>query len=69
MIKPIPDIPLESLVHVKSLGAGQFGSVFLIADSKRDLYALKSISRAKIAEFNIHEHMKVYSTYLNDFKN
>jgi cGMP-dependent protein kinase len=42
------DVPLDNLTFVKKLGAGQFGSVYLVSDEKKDLFALKAISRMKI---------------------
>lgn len=39
-------IKLEDLIHIKKLGVGQFGSVYLVRRrNTRELYALKSVSK------------------------
>lgn len=50
----------DDLVYVKKLGEGQFGIVSLVANMKNNrkkLYAMKSVSRAKIAQFGIETHI------------
>lgn len=56
-----PDsIKLEDLIYVRTLGEGQFGIVSLVihkSAGETKLFALKSISRAKIAQFGIESHI------------
>ena len=51
-------VSLEDLTLVKLLGKGMFGSVFLAHNyNKKISYALKSVHRSKIAEFNISTNL------------
>ena len=45
-------IKLESLIHVRKLGEGQFGKVFLVKESQtsNNLYALKCIKKNEVVE-------------------
>lgn len=53
----VANLKLQDLVHIKKLGEGQFGHVFLVRtfdDPK--LYALKAVSKAQIIEQNLEKH-------------
>ena len=51
-------ITLKDLSLVKLLGKGMFGTVFLVIDkTKQRLYALKTISRAKIQRYEIQANI------------
>jgi serine/threonine protein kinase len=51
-------IQLQDLAIVKSLGSGMFGNVYLtIHRTKKALYALKSVLRAKVDEHSIHDNI------------
>jgi cGMP-dependent protein kinase len=50
--KTVEGMKLQDLIHIKKLGEGQFGEVFLCYSKKTNTYyALKCISREKIAQF------------------
>ena len=51
-------ITLNDLLPIKILGKGMYGNVFLcIHKEKKSLYALKSVTRQKIAAYEIYENM------------
>ena len=51
-------LKLSDLIYLKDLGSGQFGDVFLVANGKKpNVYALKAVSRAKIAEHSIESNL------------
>lgn len=52
-------LTLQDLIFIKELGAGQFGDVTLVVNKKNQqkFYALKTISKAKIAEHNIDQNL------------
>jgi cGMP-dependent protein kinase len=55
--KTVEGMKLQDLIHIKKLGEGQFGEVFLCYSKKTNTYyALKCISREKIAKFNLERH-------------
>lgn len=54
------EIELKDLIFVKVLGEGQFGIVFLVAYRGKgitELFALKTVSRAKIVQYGIESHI------------
>jgi len=52
------NIALRDLVIVKLLGKGMFGNVFLASHpTKEILYALKTVTRAKVNQYNLHENL------------
>ena len=51
-------ITLRDLIIVKLLGKGMFGNVFLASHpTKEVLYALKTVTRAKIDQYSLHENL------------
>lgn len=53
----VAGLSLKELVYIKKLGEGQFGEVYLTFCQKtKDFYALKAISREKIAKFSLERH-------------
>lgn len=53
-------IKLEDLVLIKKLGAGQFGSVYLVKHrDKKIFYALKTIAKFQILDQNLEKHLEV----------
>ena len=62
------DIDFDDLVYVKKLGEGQFGIVSLVINTKapKKIFALKSVSRSKIAQFGIENHIINEKTVLNE---
>ena len=51
-------ISLNDLLPIKILGKGMYGNVFLcVHKDKKSLYALKSVTRQKIAAYEIYENM------------
>lgn len=56
-------IGLADLSLIKILGKGMFGTVSLVAHKvKRRLYALKTVPRRKVRQFDIAENLQVPST-------
>jgi cGMP-dependent protein kinase len=56
-------ISLADLSLIKILGKGMFGTVSLVAHKvKRRLYALKTVPRLKVRQFDIAENLQVPST-------
>jgi cGMP-dependent protein kinase len=54
------NIMMEDLILVKTLGKGMFGNVFLTTHKSRNMnYALKTVSRKKIAAFEIYENLQL----------
>lgn len=54
------NIKLEELIYFKKLGAGMFGSVFLVQDPNTGkFYALKCVSKQQILEQNLEKHLQV----------
>ena len=55
----VMNVKLDNLIYLKDLGEGQFGDVCLVTTTQDNnkFYALKSISRAKIAEHNIDNNL------------
>jgi len=51
------DVQLEDLVYYKKLGAGMFGSVFLVKENQH-FYALKCISKQQIVEQTLEKHLQ-----------
>lgn len=52
---------LETLIFIKKLGFGQFGSVFLVkAKETGKYYALKCVSKIQIMSQNLEKHVLVY---------
>ena len=59
-------ITMEELIGVKSIGKGMFGNVYLcMHKKKKTLYALKSISRKKIASYSLYENLLLEKRILN----
>ena len=53
-------IHLEDLIYYKKLGAGQFGSVYLVREKNQDqFYALKCVSKQQVVEQNLESHLQV----------
>lgn len=51
-------IKLENLIFIKKLGFGQFGTVYLVQNNQtKELYALKTVSKAQIIEQNLEKHL------------
>ena len=58
-------IELTDLYPIKSLGFGKFGNVILVAHKqKKTLFAIKSIHKSKISEFNLYESLKTEKNVL-----
>ena len=59
-------IELKNLIFYKKLGAGHFGSVYLVKHSDfDDFMALKCVSKQKVVELDVETHIQVNkSTYL-----
>jgi cGMP-dependent protein kinase len=55
--KKQPEFLLEELTFIKKIGAGQFGSVYLVQCKSKKLYALKTIAKAKIQQNNLEKHL------------
>jgi cGMP-dependent protein kinase len=52
------NIALRDLIIVKLLGKGMFGNVFLASHPQKEvLYALKTVTRAKVDQYNLHENL------------
>lgn len=55
--KIVENLKLDDLVHIKKLGEGQFGQVFLVKGrGPNDFFALKAISKAQIVEEKLEKH-------------
>lgn len=53
-------IKIEDLIFIKKLGAGQFGSVYLVKHKdKKNFYALKTIAKFQILDQNLERHLEV----------
>ena len=53
-------IKLEDLIYYKKLGAGQFGSVYLVREKNHeDFMALKCVSKQQVVEAQLEKHMQV----------
>jgi cGMP-dependent protein kinase len=53
-------VKLESLVVIKKLGFGQFGSVYLVKSKEvNKMYALKCVSKEQILDQNLEKHLLV----------
>jgi len=52
------DLPLTSLVYLKKIGQGQFGNVYLVEDKQERLYALKTVSKAKVFSLCLEKHIQ-----------
>ncbi len=52
------DLPLTSLVYLKKIGQGQFGNVYLVEDKQEKLYALKTVSKAKVFSLCLEKHIQ-----------
>ena len=52
-------LKLSDLIFLKDLGQGQFGDVFLVANklNTSKIFALKTVSRSKIAEHCIESNL------------
>ena len=51
-------VQLDQLLIVKQLGSGMFGNVFLVYSSTNNfLYALKTVSKPKVAQYDIAESL------------
>lgn len=62
----VANLKIDELVHIKKLGEGQFGHVYLVrAMDNPKLYALKAVSKAQIIEQNLEKHTLV--SYIPDF--
>ena len=55
------NIQLEDLIFYKKLGAGMFGSVFLVKDKpeSEQFYALKCVSKQQVVEQHLERHLQV----------
>jgi len=53
-------IKLEDLIFIKKLGAGQFGSVYLVKPKdKKQFYGLKTIAKYQILDQSLEKHLEV----------
>ena len=53
-------IKLEDLIFYKKLGAGQFGSVYLVrTKDSQDFMALKCVSKQQVVEAQLEKHIQV----------
>eukprot|EP01017_Pseudomicrothorax_dubius_P037439 TRINITY_DN5486_c0_g1_i7.p1 TRINITY_DN5486_c0_g1~~TRINITY_DN5486_c0_g1_i7.p1 ORF type:complete len:378 (+),score=108.91 TRINITY_DN5486_c0_g1_i7:200-1333(+) len=51
-------VKLETLIHIKKLGFGQFGSVYLVKSPETGkLYALKCVTKAQILAQSLEKHL------------
>ena len=58
-------VQLEDLVYYKKLGAGMFGSVFLVKETNNtQFYALKCVSKQQVVEQRLERHLQVGATIL-----
>ncbi|OMJ88917.1 hypothetical protein SteCoe_9022 [Stentor coeruleus] len=58
-------IGLNDLIPIKILGKGTYGRVYLCADKeKKSLYALKSVTRQKIAAYELYENLNTERSIL-----
>lgn len=56
---------MGQLAIVKVLGQGMFGNVYLAANTEKGtLYALKTVTRSKIAQFNMYENIQLERSIL-----
>lgn len=55
--KPLTDVKLKDLSTKGVLGRGSYGYVQLVQDRKKNLYALKSVSKARIVETHQKAHI------------
>jgi Protein kinase domain. len=55
----MPDLKLENLIHIKNIGRGQFGEVYLVEDDKQNRYALKTVSKVKVHSLCLDRHVQV----------
>ncbi len=54
------NVHLGELVYYKKLGAGMFGSVFLVKEKNDEqFYALKCISKQQVVEQHLEKHLQV----------
>lgn len=50
---------LKDLIHIKKLGAGQFGSVYLVrSQAISNLFALKCVSKKQVMEQNLEKYLQ-----------
>lgn len=53
-------LKLEELIYYGKLGAGQFGSVYLVREKNHEqFFALKCVSKQLIVEGNLEKHVQV----------
>ena len=49
--KQTSNLMLEDLVHVNKLADGQFGGIYLVRDSLKNIYTVKTLSKALLEEY------------------
>lgn len=58
-------VKLEDLLFMKKLGAGQFGSVYLVKHKDKKLfYGLKTIAKFQILDQNLEKHLEVLKLFV-----
>ena len=58
-------VKLEDLLFMKKLGAGQFGSVYLVKHKDKKLfYGLKTIAKFQILDQNLEKHLEVLKIFV-----
>jgi serine/threonine protein kinase len=53
--KQTNNIRLEDLIYVNKLGDGQFGGIYLVRDSSKNLYTVKALSKSLLEEYEVQK--------------
>jgi hypothetical protein len=48
MKKQTLNLKLEDLVHVNKVADGQFGGIYLVRDSNKNIYTVKTLKKAQL---------------------
>lgn len=63
--KQASNLPLESLTYVNKIADGQFGGIYLVRDDNKNLYAIKSMSKSLLEEYEVQKFINEEKKILN----